>query len=219
MQKIEAAQFEEFFDKRLEMYNSDKALVAEDDKEQQFLVKRLQDLHSHFNTARKGDTATKAREQALQRLENAYYKYKEIISNLDAGRRFYNDLAKLVTKFRDDCKHFTYQRRTEAQHVESDITTGMSAMHLNQAAALQQQRIAELDSTQPSATRPHAQEPLTAPQPTRAAGTAPANVWSEGMPIRFGGGPAHNANPQSQNAPQQRGPSGNWDPSAGLRFS
>src|SRR5689334_13944593 len=76
MQRVEAGQFEDFFDKRLERYDVDKTLVADEEQEQQTLVKRLQDANAQFVTARKGDSTTKAREQALQSLENAYYKYK-----------------------------------------------------------------------------------------------------------------------------------------------
>ena len=57
--------------------------------EEEGLLKRLQDANASFTTARKGDSSTKEREGALQRLENAYFKYKEIVSNLEAGRKFY----------------------------------------------------------------------------------------------------------------------------------
>jgi programmed cell death 6-interacting protein len=217
MQKIEAAQFEDFFERRLQMYNVDKELVPEEDNEQQVMIKRLRLENAQFITARKGDSTSKAREQALQSLENAYYKYKEIISNLDAGRKFYNDLAKIVTRFRDDCKNFTYQRRAEAQEAEADVTAGMSSLNLNKAAALQQQRQAERENAQPAYNaRPPAQEPLAAPLPTRATpGAAPA-VWSEGIPIRFASGPT--ANPAPQNGGQQPKDT-KWEPSKGLRFS
>jgi programmed cell death 6-interacting protein len=120
MQKIEAAQFETFFERRLEeMYDADKDAVAAEAKEQDQLLKRLQDANAVFTTARKGDSSTREREQALQRLENAYFKYKEIVTNLEAGRKFYNDLARMVTKFRDESKTFAYQRRSEAAHIEA----------------------------------------------------------------------------------------------------
>jgi programmed cell death 6-interacting protein len=120
MQKLEAAQFEGFFERRLEeMYDGDKDSLVAEAKEQDQLLKRLQDANAVFTTARKGDASTRDREQALQRLENAYFKYKEIISNLEAGRKFYNDLAKMVSRFRDECKTFAYQRRSEAAQFEA----------------------------------------------------------------------------------------------------
>ncbi len=94
-------------------------MVTEEQREQDDLLTRLQDVNAAFAQARRGDSSSKRREDALQGLENAYFKYKEIISNLEVGRKFYNDLAKIVTRFRDDCRLFAFQRRGEASQVES----------------------------------------------------------------------------------------------------
>lgn len=118
MHSIEAVQFEGLFDKRLQMYDVDQDMVQEEEKDQADAIKRLQDANAAFLIARRGDQSTKKREQALQNLENAYFKYKEIISNLDVGRKFYNDLAKIVNRFRDDARSFAYQRKSEASHLE-----------------------------------------------------------------------------------------------------
>jgi programmed cell death 6-interacting protein len=118
MQTIEAVQFEGLFDKRLQMYDADQNMVEEEGREQAEAIKRLQDANAAFLVARRGDQSTKKREQALQNLENAYFKYKEIISNLDVGRKFYNDLAKIVSRFRDDARSFAYQRKSEASQIE-----------------------------------------------------------------------------------------------------
>jgi programmed cell death 6-interacting protein len=111
MQTIEAVQFENLFDRRLQMYDVDQDMVQEEEKEQAEATKRLQDANASFLIARRGD-------QALQNLENAYFKYKEIISNSDVGRKFYNDLAKIVNRFRDDVRSFAYQRKSEASQIE-----------------------------------------------------------------------------------------------------
>jgi len=122
MQKIEAGQFEEFFERRLlSKFDVDKHTVTEEEREQQALVKRLQDTNAAFTTARRGDESTKQREKALQSLENAYFKYKEIITNLEAGRKFYNDLARIVTRFRDDSRAWAYERRREAGMFEAYV--------------------------------------------------------------------------------------------------
>jgi programmed cell death 6-interacting protein len=118
MQTIEAVQFENLFDRRLQMYDVDQDMVQEEEKEQAEATKRLQDANASFLIARRGDQSTKQREQALQNLENAYFKYKEIISNSDVGRKFYNDLAKIVNRFRDDARSFAYQRKSEASQIE-----------------------------------------------------------------------------------------------------
>ncbi|KAF2117598.1 BRO1-like domain-containing protein [Lophiotrema nucula] len=121
MQSIEAVQFEGLFDKRLQMYDVDQDMVKDEAQEQQEAIKRLQDANAAFLNARRGDQSTKQREQALQSLENAYFKYKEIISNLDVGRKFYNDLAKIVSRFRDECRSYAHQRKLEASQIERYI--------------------------------------------------------------------------------------------------
>ena len=118
MQTIEAVQFESLFDKRLAMYDVDLDMVKLEAQEQEEAIKRLQDANTAFLTARKGDQSTKQREQALQSLENAYFKYKEIISNLDVGRKFYNDLSGIVDRFRTEAKNFAYQRKSDASQIE-----------------------------------------------------------------------------------------------------
>ncbi len=119
MQKIEPAQFEELFEARLQNYQVDREMIIKEQEDQDELSSRVQDANAAFTNARKGDSSTREREKALQELENGYLKYKEIISNLEVGRKFYNDLANIVTRFRDSCKAFANQRRMEASHLES----------------------------------------------------------------------------------------------------
>ena len=119
MQKIEPIQFEELFEVRLRRYDEDRAMLDSQRKDQEALVSQIQESNTSFLNAKRGDNSSKEREQALQRLENAYLKYKEILSNLDRGRTFYNSLAKHVSTFRDESRDFRYQRRVEASQIES----------------------------------------------------------------------------------------------------
>ncbi|KAF2471550.1 BRO1-domain-containing protein [Lindgomyces ingoldianus] len=216
MQNIEAVQFENLFDKRLQMYDVDQDMVKEEAREQEEAIKRVKDANAAFVNARKGDQSTKQREQALQSLENAYFKYKEIISNLDVGRKFYNDLAKIVSRFRDDCRSFSYQRKSEASQVENDIATAMSSLNLHQAnsSSLQQQRQAETQNPQYGVDA-HAGEPLMAPTPTRASVGPHAGMWTPEVGIRFAGAPTATSNTRPANGPPQ---GGRWDPAKGLKF-
>ncbi|KAF2461726.1 BRO1-like domain-containing protein [Lineolata rhizophorae] len=207
MQSVEAVQFEALFDKRLRRYDADQAAVEEERREQEALIKHLRDVNTVFVAARRGDSSTRQREQALQSLENAFFKYKEIISNLDVGRKFYNDLAKIVGKFRDDCKNFAYQRRAEASQIETDLSTAMSGLNLQQAMSLQQQREAG-EQHAVHVPAPPQQEPMMAPTPTRTnVSPTTGSMWAPEMGIRFGG-------PGGQTPPQ----GGTWDPSKGVRF-
>ncbi|KAJ5281417.1 hypothetical protein N7478_006789 [Penicillium angulare] len=209
MQAIQASQFEDLFEEHLKYYNSDQEMLAQEDKDQEQLARQVRETNQAFIRAQKGDTSTKERETALQDLENGYLKYKEIISNLEVGRKFYNDLAKIVSRFRDDAKAFVHQRRMEASQLESDISnvTAMSSLHISQphlrqpAAQPTHTHHTPTYAAQPPPQPPvqppplHAPRPtetaapLTAPQPVRAAVPPPAGttpgMWSPDMGIRF----------------------------------
>lgn len=227
MQTIEAVQFEDFFDRRLEKYSSDRAEISQEEIQQEELLSRLLSANDGLNTARKGDASTREREQALQNLENAYLSYKEIISNIETGRKFYNDLAGIVSRFRDECRNFVYSRRAEAATLESDLSMSMAQMSLQSAneVNLRQQKQQEtlLHQQQPRPAAPRT-APLAAPMPTRAnvapppvaAASPTPGMWTPDMPIRFGGAQAPGGSSVDKQPISNR--DNRWDPSKGMQF-
>ena len=116
---MEASDFEPLFGSRLEArYSADKQLLVQEADEQQNLVARLKEANASFLASRRMDSSLKDRETAIQMLESGFMKYKELIANMDVGRKFYNDLARLLSRFSDEAKHFVYQRRIEAGRIE-----------------------------------------------------------------------------------------------------
>ncbi|KAL9604993.1 MAG: hypothetical protein Q9219_000181 [cf. Caloplaca sp. 3 TL-2023] len=239
MQKIEPAIFENLFEDRLERYDEDKKLVSSEKESQSQLATRIQEANAAFTTARRGDSSTKEREQALQRLENAYFKYKEIVSNLNTGRKFYNDLAAMVTRFTDDCRNFAYQRRVEAGQMETDLSTALSNLNLNLQDQKERQSLrSHYAATQhpPPPPSQHQQqqqqqynspvsEPMAAPTPTRAPQPEPG-IWNPTQGIKFGGGlqsaapqlGQENGNVHHPAYPKANATAGPWDVSRGVRF-
>lgn len=118
MQAIQASQFEDLFEEQLHLYDTDLDMVTREQQDQDEIAARVQEANRAFTRAHTGDASTKERERALQELENGYLKYKEILSNIEVGRKFYNDLAKIVGRFRDDSKAFVHKRRMEASQLE-----------------------------------------------------------------------------------------------------
>lgn len=209
MQKIEAVQFEDFFDRRLQRYESDKAVTEDERREQEKVLSSLAEANTAFVTAKRGDSSSKEREQALQTLENAYFAYKEMIQNLEVGRKFYNDLAPMVAQFRDKCRNFAYDRRSEATQLEADITMTLPMANLSLEA--QQQR--PTMTTRASSKRaPAREEPLAAPVPMKPqmpTATGPEiATWTPDMGIKFGSLTTPTA-PKSNNT---------FDPSGPLKF-
>ena len=214
MQKIEAAQFETLFEERLEDYEPDREMLQQEQQDQDQVEVRIREANRSFTDARRGDTSTREREKAMQELENGYTRYKEIVSNLDTGRKFYNDLAGHVSRFRDVCKTEVKQRRLEASQLESEITnTAMASMHLQETSAnLQKQK--KQENARPMASPPNIPpEVLAAPLPNRAPTIPAGGVWSPDMGIKFGGGAAMKPNGHAQppsNAQWQQGHGGGF---------
>jgi programmed cell death 6-interacting protein len=236
MQPIQASQFEDLFEEQLHLYDTDLEMVAQEQHDQDQIAAQVREANRAFTRAHKGDASTKEREKALQELENGYLKYKEIISNIEVGRKFYNDLAKIVGRFRDDCKAFVHQRRMEASQLEryfschrfrcdtdrfSDIASAaaMASLNISQPHLRQQPQPPHQPqlSSPPAPVQPPVQvqpsrppeEPLTAPQPTRAP-VAPPAVPTPGMWSPEMGIRFGGGN--------SRGQPGQWDPSDGIRF-
>lgn len=234
-QMIAPAQFENFFEQRLQKYDADLAALTSDAEEQDKLVLQLENANASFVAARKGDASSREREVALQKLENAYFKYKEIVSNLEVGRKFYNDLAKIVGRFRDGVKSFVYERREEAMRMESDLSLPpLSSLNLRQDTPTQITRTynappaptpSHRESTYSNNSREsvyrtasHDGEQIPAPVPQRAS-IVPMNsppitaTWNPDLGIKFGGPPTQQAQDGgSNNKGGQKSPPA-WPPS------
>jgi programmed cell death 6-interacting protein len=121
---IVPAHFDDFFEKRLDsLYEPDVEMVKKEAAEQEKLLSDLVRANREFESQKKivGDKGNREREQALQKLENAYYKYKELTSNVEVGRKFYNDLSRIVGNFRDSARTFVTDRRREARMLEDEL--------------------------------------------------------------------------------------------------
>ncbi|KAI7194785.1 BRO1-domain-containing protein [Hortaea werneckii] len=151
MQPVSAGQFEALFDERLNRYQVDEEELKKEETEQEKLLTRIREANSTFQAVKKGDTSSREREQALQDLEDAHMTYKQVMRDLETGRKFYNDLAAIVTRFRDECCNFVYTRRSEAQVLEADLSTSMEGMRIQEQT--QNQLRAEKEAQQAAQQR------------------------------------------------------------------
>jgi programmed cell death 6-interacting protein len=215
MQPIHASQFESLFERRLEEYEGDRAEVETDQEEQETLLQKLRDANGAFLSARAADASSssgpvKAREQALQDLENGVVKYKEIIQNLETGRKFYNDLRGHVGRFRELCSKQVSARRVEKSEMEAELVSGgvgrLRIEETRRELRSEKARQRENEASAADGVGKARDEPLTAPKPTKPgapekvaatvasppiASTPGSNVgglWTPDMGIRFGGG-------------------------------
>ncbi|KAI6246716.1 pH-response regulator protein palA/RIM20 [Erysiphe necator] len=124
-QKITAAHFEDFLEERLSKYDPYICALQTEENEQNRQLMQLEICHKEFMKAKVDDGVIgKQREKTLQELENAYFQYKEIIVNLESGRKFYNDLNQIIRKFGDEAKFWAAQRSEECIRIERDLEAG-----------------------------------------------------------------------------------------------
>ncbi|CCU74893.1 putative pH-response regulator protein palA/RIM2 [Blumeria hordei DH14] len=133
LQPLMPAHFEELLESRLSKYDSDVLDVKDEEEEQEGLIKKLKIFNDEFIQAKNGnDDISREREKVLQRLENAYNQHKEIFINLEAARKFYNDLGQILSRFREEVNVWVAQRREEATRLESDINLpSVSSLSIN----------------------------------------------------------------------------------------
>lgn len=118
---IVPAHFEDFFGRRLDgMYEVDLQAVEKETADQEKVLADVQRASREFEAQLKnmGGKGGREREAALQRLDNAYYAYKEIVRNVETGRKFYNDLSRIVGQFRDQARTWVNERRKDARSLE-----------------------------------------------------------------------------------------------------
>jgi programmed cell death 6-interacting protein len=119
---LDPADFEDFFTRRLDShYSSNREEYRLDQTESTKLRARLREANTSFLKSRRTDTSLEERERALQKLETGYLKFLEIAQNLDEGRKFYNELAKMLGRWREEIRGFVYQRKKEARDLESSV--------------------------------------------------------------------------------------------------
>lgn len=209
MQPIQASQFESLFESKLHLYDLDRDMILQEQHDQDQIAAQVREANRAFTRAQRGDASSKEREKALQELENGYLKYKEILSNIEVGRKFYNDLAKHVGRFRDDCKAFVQQRRMEASQIEAYIFTfsrvfGFGDANLNREIS----SVAAMASLNLSSQSHFRQQPAShpkaysqSPAPAPAPASAPAQLPTPAQSIQS---PKPQPQPQPQTQPQTR---------------
>lgn len=230
---LAAAHFDDFFERRLDsLYEEDLALLERETIEQDKCLNEVGKVSREFEAQRRAAGSDKAggkeREAALQKLDSAFYKYKEIVSNVEVGRKFYNDLSKIVGTFRDTCRTWVAERRKDARSLDDEIAMPpLASLSLQQTPAQQPQQYYSQQQQQPRSPPQEAHHSawaggtgggLPTQQPRPLVASNAQQTWSQNMPIQFGGPPATAQQPQTSQAGTKKPAGGTWDPNAGIRF-
>ncbi|KAM0193014.1 hypothetical protein ACHAPI_007963 [Fusarium lateritium] len=237
------AHFEEFFDKRLDkLYEPEVEAIDKDAQDQERLLTDVQRINREFESQKRqmGERGNREREVALQKLDNAYFKYKEIINNLEVGRKFYNDLNKIVGQgLRDVVRGWIAQRRMEARALEEYVSRPLGTERvLTEHREISMPTLSNLNIShqQPQAQSPMPshQEPAHSyappqqpPQPVQSPAQANIQSWGESVqqprPVQPQQAPMWNPGMgikfgQSSGGSGQPPAPGTWNPNAGIKF-
>ncbi|KAL2270692.1 hypothetical protein VTJ83DRAFT_63 [Remersonia thermophila] len=243
---IVPAHFDDFFTKRLDrLYEAELEMVEKEKADQEKIIADLERANREFESQKrslgKQGSHEKERERALQKLDAAYYKYKDIVNNLEGARTFYNDLSRIVEGFRIQCRNWVSARRKEAQELEEELSLpSLASLTLNPTNASSHQapssyqpapnqtpsRYAQPHQHQqqpppplPQQQNPPVQTQIQQPRPIQVAQSVGnmQTAWSPDMGIRFAGAGGTPGGRQGGEPPQTQN-SGTWQPGMGIRF-
>ena len=113
--------FEPIFEKALEKYERIKGDMEAETAKQEALLARVAEETDAFLRERKDDPRVKKREVALQEMDMAYWKYKELGDNLTEGLNFYNQLSEILRQFKATCTGFLQSRRADVGWVSAAL--------------------------------------------------------------------------------------------------
>lgn len=182
---VDVSQFESVYKKHVAALQGEyTGWLDQQAKEQEQLLTKITELNRQFLEIRDNEEASIERENAIQNLEVAYFKFAEIVQNLDEGRKFYNSLMEQLVLFVDQCKEFVYQRRIEGRELESSISDSFSQLSMNSGGGLSAIASPVPVSTPDNHNSDENEEPLVAPQARHPAMIS--RVWHPGNDLSFG---------------------------------
>lgn len=219
---VDAAKFEPVYTAQIKKLQDENAeWMAKQEADQTAILSKIEQLNTQFLEFRESDSTTIDRENAIQNLEVAYFKFGEIMQNLDEGRKFYNSLIEQLRSFVDQCKEFVYQRRIEGRELENHINDSFAKMSIsessnNRTEQESQNRHTAQNARQSSATPSAASPPSTpiaAPQARHPAMVS--RVWQPTDSIKFAPSPSSS----SSSKPTPNNSRQTWQADYGIKFS
>lgn len=181
---ITAADFEDVFGQQMDKYTRFKQEIDQSAAQQAQLLERIEERNSAFVQARKSDPTIHRREKALQNLDIAYVKYRELSSNLVEGLEFYNSLAKILGGFRDQVKEWARARQTDLHYLVDQLNN----THMEQPAVQVPPTVRPTPRRTPRKTKQPQQPEDANASPSLPTKVAPVPQWGAfpGGQIQFG---------------------------------
>ncbi|TFY77999.1 hypothetical protein EWM64_g6012 [Hericium alpestre] len=119
--EVHASMFDDILDEELVKFEKFHHDIVQGGTRQEELLDAIKVENEAFLLSRKDDPSVREREHALQSLDLAYHKYKELIRHLDEGFQFYNSFAGILMSFKESCKDWTRTRRDEIHSLSRSV--------------------------------------------------------------------------------------------------
>ncbi|KAL7422504.1 pH-response regulator protein palA/rim20 [Cryptotrichosporon argae] len=129
---VDPSAFAPIFENALAKYDRFKRDVAAEASEQERLLDDIRAQNDAFLAERKVDPTVKAREQRLQEMDAAYWKWREIVDNAEEGIKFYHGLGELLRQLKEACVQFLNARRADV----GGLTAQLQHVSINNSPAL-----------------------------------------------------------------------------------
>ena len=110
------------FDDQLEKYKPLQTALAASLRSQETLLAKIADMNAKFVVSKNSNDSIRQREQALQNLDEAYKAFKELLSNLQEGIKFYTDMSLILERFAAEVKDYCFARNIDRKDYLGDIT-------------------------------------------------------------------------------------------------
>ncbi|CAG8477414.1 9472_t:CDS:10, partial [Racocetra persica] len=115
--KIEPAHFEELFSEELKKYDKYLELVQRETENQEKLLSNIERKYQELTEERNRVMNTFGRSETLEKFNTAYQKFKEILSNLQEGIKFYRNFETTLREYKKKCQEFAAFRHKEGYDI------------------------------------------------------------------------------------------------------
>ncbi|XP_075232004.1 programmed cell death 6-interacting protein-like protein AliX isoform X2 [Lycorma delicatula] len=140
---------------------------------QESLLAEIQLQNTAFCNERSGvGGAAAKRDAVLKELAAAHDAYVELLSNLQEGTKFYNDLTQMLLTFQNKISDYVFARKTEKEELMKDLTQSISRDGKKEPP--------------PRPPPPNVSVPSSSSTSTAPSGLPPYPSYPQGMPIPYG---------------------------------
>ncbi|CAG8808105.1 36878_t:CDS:10, partial [Gigaspora margarita] len=121
--KIEPAHFEELFIEELKKYDKFLAFMQREAENQEKLLNHIQGKYQELTEKRNKAMNNSGRAETLEKYKTAYQKFREILSNLQEGIKFYRNFEATLRDYKKKCQEFATNRQKEGYEIVRKLTS------------------------------------------------------------------------------------------------